>query len=193
MAFLATDLGSTWWQYSLLFLAVAASWAGVPFVGAAAAGAAGVAASQGRLNVAAAIVVIAIAGEVGGLIGYYIGARWGRELVERPGKHQGSREKLLSKGQRAYERWGRIAVFFTPAIVSGTAEMQHTQFAIWNLADSIGFALFTVGGAYGIGRAVTGHHTVKDLTILIVSVGVGLLLLLVVRRHHRKMMAKRTN
>ena len=33
-------LGSTWWQYLLLFLAVAASWAGVPVIGTAALGAA---------------------------------------------------------------------------------------------------------------------------------------------------------
>jgi len=47
--------GSAWWQYLLLFLAVTASWAGVPFIGTAAAGAAAVAASQGRLNLAAVI------------------------------------------------------------------------------------------------------------------------------------------
>ena len=45
-------LGSTWWQYLLLFLAVAASWAGVPFIGTAAA-----AASQDKLNLAAVIVL----------------------------------------------------------------------------------------------------------------------------------------
>ncbi|HYV78115.1 MAG TPA: hypothetical protein VE979_08295, partial [Streptosporangiaceae bacterium] len=52
----AAGLGSTWWQYLLLFLAVAASWAGVPAIGTAALGAAAVAASQGKLNLAAVIV-----------------------------------------------------------------------------------------------------------------------------------------
>ena len=46
---MAAGLGSTWWQYLLLFLGVAASWAGVPVIGTAALGAAAVAASQGRL------------------------------------------------------------------------------------------------------------------------------------------------
>jgi hypothetical protein len=31
-------VGSAWWQYLLLFLAVTASWAGVPFIGTAAVG-----------------------------------------------------------------------------------------------------------------------------------------------------------
>ena len=30
---MAAGLGSTWWQYLLLFIAVVASWAGVPLIG----------------------------------------------------------------------------------------------------------------------------------------------------------------
>src|SRR5690242_17828620 len=70
-------LGSAWWQYLLLFLAVAASWAGVPLIGTAALGAAAVAASQRRLDLPAVIVVSVVAGEAGGLGGYAIGRRWG--------------------------------------------------------------------------------------------------------------------
>jgi hypothetical protein len=102
-----------------------------------------------------------VAGEIGGLAGYQIGLKWGRQLVERPGKHQAYRERMLSNGERAYARWGRLAVFFTPALVSGTAKMPHRQFAVWNLVDSLGFALFTIGGAYGIGKVVTGHHAAR--------------------------------
>ena len=46
----AVDVAGTWWVYLGLFVAVAASWAGVPFIGATALGAAGVAASQGNLD-----------------------------------------------------------------------------------------------------------------------------------------------
>src|SRR5947209_9622626 len=88
-AVLATaGITSVWWQYLLLFVAVTASWAGVPFIGSAAAGAAGVAASQGRLSLVAVIATVTVAGEIGGLIGYAIGIRWGRELLERPGRRQ---------------------------------------------------------------------------------------------------------
>jgi len=132
----AAGVESTWWAYLLLFVAVTASWAGVPFVGSAGAGAAGLAASQGRLDLALVIAIVTLAGEAGGLIGYAIGSRWGRELFERPGKSQERRQKLLDRGERAYGRWGRAAVFFTPAIISGTAKMRHGQFVLWNLLAS---------------------------------------------------------
>jgi membrane protein DedA with SNARE-associated domain len=67
---MTAGLGSAWWQYLLLFLAVAASWAGVPVIGTAGLGAAAVAASQQKLQLAAVIVVVVVAGEVGGLGGY---------------------------------------------------------------------------------------------------------------------------
>lgn len=179
-----------WWQYVVVFIAVAASWAGVPVIGATAAAAAGVAASQGHLGLAVTVVVIAVAGEVGGIGGYHIGFRWGRELVARPGKHQSYRENLLAKGERAYERWGRVAVFFTPAIVSGTARMKYRQFVVWNFVDALGFAFFTIGAAYGVGKLVAGHHALHDIAIIVILVGGGGLLLGIVRRHHRDLVAE---
>jgi membrane-associated protein len=182
----AADLASSWWQYALLFLAVAASWAGVPFIGATALGAAGAAASQGHLDLAAVVIVATLAGEAGGLIGYSIGNRWGRQLLERPGKHQASRQKMVERGEVAYARWGRLAVFFTPAIVSGTAKMKHGQFVFWNLLAAFGFAMSVGSSAYGIGRVVTGHDSLKDVAILVVGLVVGVLVALIfVQRRHR--------
>ena len=99
---MTAGLGGAWWQYLLVFLAVAASWAGVPLIGTAALGAAAVAASQRRLDLAAVIVVSVIAGEAGGLGGYAIGRRWGRRLLERPGRHQARREKVMERGESLY-------------------------------------------------------------------------------------------
>jgi membrane protein DedA with SNARE-associated domain len=182
--------GGPVWQYVVLFLAVAASWAGVPIVGATALGAAGVAASQGDLDLAAVIIVSTAAGEVGGLIGYAIGDRWGRILLERPGKHQQGRERMVERGERAYARWGRVAVFFTPAIVSGTAKMQHGQFVVWNLLASLGFSISVAASAYGLGRLFTGNYSARDIATLIVGllVGVGLTMLYV--RHRRRTKAR---
>ena len=180
------SVSGTWWQYSLLFIAVTASWAGVPIVGAAAAGAAGVAASNGRLSLALVLLITTVAAEIGGLIGYQVGKRWGRELLHHPGKHQAFRLQVLEKGETAYAKWGRIAVFFTPSIVTGTAEMPYGQFVLWNLIDALGFALFTVAGAYGLTRILSGHHAARDVVVLIVGVAVGAVLLILVRRHHQR-------
>jgi membrane protein DedA with SNARE-associated domain len=184
------DLGSTWWQYLLLFLAVAASWAGVPLIGTAALGAAALAASQGRLDLGAVIVVAAIAGEAGGLGGYAIGRRWGRRLLERPGRHHARREKMVERGEKLYARWGWLAVFFTPAIVSGTAKMRPYQFAFWNLLDSLGWAVSVAASAYGVSRLATGHHTGRDIAILVIGLGAGALVAFVAVRRHRRRTAR---
>ncbi len=180
----ATDLSATWWHYLVLFVAVAASWAGVPLIGATVAGAAGIAASQGTLDLAAVIIVATGAGELGGLIGYDIGFRWGRELLDRPGRHQGRRQRLLAEGERAYAKWGGLAVFFTPAIVSGTAKMRHGRFALWNLVASLGFALSVTASAYGVGKLASGHHTAHDLVVLLVGIAAGVSIVTVFARHH---------
>jgi membrane protein DedA with SNARE-associated domain len=182
----------SWWQYLLLFLAVAASWAGVPFIGATALGAAAVAASQGRLNLAVVVAVATLAGEVGGLIGYAVGDRWGQLLLERPGKHQEGRRRVVEKGERAYEKWGRLAVFFTPAVVSGTAKMRHGEFVLWNLIASFAFAVSVAASAYGIGRVVTGNTSLRDIVTLLVGLAMGTLVMMwFVRLHRRRSAAKR--
>ena len=180
--------GSTWWQYLLLFLAVAASWAGVPLIGTAALGAAAVAASQRRLDLAAVIVVSVIAGEAGGLGGYAIGRRWGRRLLERPGRHQARREKMMERGEWLYARWGWLAVFVTPAIVSGTAKMPPYRFALWNLLDALGWTVSVAASAYGVGRLAAGHHTWHDIAILLAA---GALVTVTAVRRHRRRTAQR--
>jgi membrane protein DedA with SNARE-associated domain len=182
----------TWWQYLLLFLAVAASWAGVPFIGATALGAAALAASQGRLNLALVVGVATVAGEVGGLIGYAVGDRWGQFLLERPGKHQEGRRRMVEKGERAYAKWGRLAVFFTPAVVSGAAKMRHGQFVLWNLVASFAFAVSVAASAFGVGRVVTGHVSLHDIVTLLVGLAMGTLVMVwFVRLHRRRSAARR--
>jgi membrane-associated protein len=188
---MVAGLGSTWWQYLLLFLAVAASWAGVPVIGTAGLGAAAVAASQQKLQLPAVIVVAVIAGEVGGLGGYAIGRRWGRRLLERPGRHQAGREKMMERGERLYARWGWLAVFVTPAIVSGTAKMPPYRFALWNLLDSLGWSVSVAASAYGLGRLATGHHTGHDIAILAIGLGAGAIGTVAARRRHRRRAARR--
>jgi membrane protein DedA with SNARE-associated domain len=192
MVLSAVGVGAeTWWQYTLLFFAVAASWAGVPFIGATALGVAAVAASQGRLNLALVLAVATLAGEVGGLIGYAVGDRWGQLLLDRPGKYQEGRKKMVEKGERAYQKWGRLAVFFTPAVVSGTAKMQHGEFVLWNLIASFAFAVSVAASTYGIGRVVTGDASIDDIITLVVGLAMGTVVTVwFVRRRRRRLAAK---
>jgi len=137
------------------------------------------------------LAVAATAGEVGGIGGYAIGRRWGRQLLERPGRHRAGREKLEERGERLYARWGWLAVFVTPAIVSGTAKMSPYRFAVWNLLDSLGWTASVAASAYGIGRLATGHHTWHDVAALVIGLGIGALFAVVAVRRHRRQKARR--
>jgi hypothetical protein len=64
--------------------------------------------------------------------------------------------------------------------------MRHRQFAVWNFVAALGFALFTVAGAYGVGRLVTGHHAAKDIAILVLGLGIGFGLYMLGRHFHRR-------
>ena len=97
---------------------------------------------------------------------------------------------MVERGEHAYARWGRLAVFFTPAIVSGTAKMQHGQFVLWNLLASLGFSVSVAASAYGFGRIFTGHHSLHDIAILLVGLVVGVLVTVLHFLRHRRRAAK---
>jgi membrane protein DedA with SNARE-associated domain len=92
----------------------------------------------------------------------------------------------MDKGEQAYAKWGRLAVFFTPAIISGTGKMKRSQFAVWNLVASLAFTLSVAATAYGVGRVTTGHQSPEDVLVLIGGLAVGGAIVgLFVRRHRR--------
>ena len=97
----------------------------------------------------------------------------------------------MEHGERVYARWGWLAVFFTPAIVSGTAKMPPYRFAFWNLLDSLGWTVSVAASAYGVGRLATGHHGAHDIAILIAGLGAGALGAIVAVRRHRRQTAQR--
>jgi membrane protein DedA with SNARE-associated domain len=98
---------------------------------------------------------------------------------------------MLERGEKLYARWGWLAVFFTPAIVSGTAKMPPYRFALWNLLDSLGWSVSVTASAYGIGRLVTGHHAGRDIAILVIGLGAGALFAIAAVRRHRTRRTRR--
>lgn len=179
------------WVYLVVLAGTAAGYMGVPFVGTAAIGAAAVFASQGELNIAAVLIVAVIGNEIGGLLGYKIGDRWGRPIIEHPGPALEWRKKTLAKGETLYQKWGRLAVFFTPALVSGTLRMKFGQFAFWNFFAGAVFVLSVGPAAYGAGKVASGHHDPVSVGMLVGGVAVGALFVVLGVRHHRRHEARR--
>jgi membrane protein DedA with SNARE-associated domain len=184
--------GPVLWAYLVVLVATAAGYMGIPLVGTAALGAAAVFASQGKLNIAAVFIVAVIGDEIGGLLGYKVGDRWGRRILEHPGPAVEWRKKTLAKGEFVYHKWGRVAVFFTPALVSGALRMDFRQFAFWNFFAGTVFVLAVGPTAYGAGRMSDGHHDVMSIAMLVGGVAVAATCISLMVRHHRRHRARQT-
>jgi membrane-associated protein len=179
------------WVYFGIFALVMLGWAGIPGIGATVLAAATAAASQGDLNIAAVLVVAIIAVEVGGMAGYSVGMRWGRALLSHPGPFLARRQGVLTAGEAMYVKWGRLAVFFTPCMVSGIAKMKYSQFVIWNFLAGAAYVISVGLSVYGAGKVVTGQHDPVSVGSLVVGVAVGVAVFLLGRRYYRRRKARR--
>ena len=151
--------------YVFLYLGVAASWVGIPIVGAGVLAAAGILASEGELNLWLVIVVATVGAWTGGYVGYLIGIRAGDAVSDSPGRWQRQRRQAMTAGERIYRRWGRLAVFVTPTWVSGALRMPRNTFLVWNALAAIASTCIATLGAYGIGAAVLGRLSARRGTI----------------------------
>lgn len=174
------------WQYAVIFVLVAVGWAGVPAIGGAVIAGAAVLASQGSLDIAGVLVAAVLGTEAGGLVGYFVGLRWGRALMSHPGPWLGRRERALTAGEVLYARWGRLAVFFTPCLVSGIVKMKLSQFAVWNFIVGAVYVLSIGPSAYGVSQVASGQYSVSDVGPLIAGVAVAVAAVLLGVRYHRR-------
>ncbi|HTA35523.1 MAG TPA: hypothetical protein VK761_02310, partial [Solirubrobacteraceae bacterium] len=92
--------------YPLLFVLVMAESSGVPIPGETALIAAALLASRGKLQIEWVIVLAAVGAIVGDNIGYLIGRKGGRWLLERPGPFYRQRLGALRTGEPFFERHG---------------------------------------------------------------------------------------
>jgi membrane-associated protein len=167
--------------YPLLFLLVMGESSGVPIPGETGLIAAAVLASQGKLQIELVIPIAAAAAIVGDNIGYLIGRKGGRWLLERPGRFQSQRRQVLVVGEPFFERHGPKAVFFGRFLLglrvwaswlAGATRMPWRSFVFWNAcggicwATAIGLLAYFLGhsagnaiqafGLYGLAAALLG-------------------------------------
>jgi membrane protein DedA with SNARE-associated domain len=180
------------WPYLAVFALMVLSFAGIPAIGAAVVGWASVLASQGTLNFVTVIIVALIGAEVGGLTGYGIGARWGRQLLERPGRYQDRRQRLVAGGEKIFAKWGWLAVFFISTIVCGMLKMRRRQFAVWNFIDAAVYVLAIGPAVYGAGKVASGEHDSGSLGPLVAGVVIGAGCAVLVSRYYRHHRARRS-
>ena len=189
---IAADAG-----YPLIFLIVMMETGlGIPFApGELVTVTGGIAAAEGELALELVILIAATGAIVGDNIGYVIGRRGGRRLLERPGLFYKQRQQVLSIADPFFDRHGPKAVFigrWLPVLrvyaswLAGASKMPWGTFVFWNAVGGVAWAIsMGVLGYFGGSAAVTLIEDLGKYGIILVVLGaVGLFLMY--RRQQRR-------
>jgi len=166
-------------EYAVMFVLVTIMGAGIPGPGDASLIAAGALAGEGKLNIWIVLVTAGVAWMLGSVIGFVIGARGGRPLLDHPGRLEKRRRKLLAKGDRAFGRYTFVASETLPAFVSGIFHVRFWLFLLGASTAGIFWIGIYVGVSYFLGAEIAklvGKIGTKALIGVIVLVVVGLLI-----------------
>jgi membrane-associated protein len=145
---------------------------GIPSPGETALVLAAVLASQGKLSIWLVIPIAILSAIVGDNLGYLLGRRLGRDVLEAPGPFHQRRVSVIAAGDRFFAKHGPKAVFigrwialvrFAVAWLAGINEMRFSLFFVYNAAGAITWAL-----AYGLLGYIGGKaaaHVLEQLGI----------------------------
>ena len=174
----------------LLVFAEAAVLLGFVFPGETAAILGGVLASKGGVDLAGMVTVVVVCAIVGDSVGYAVGERWGRQLLQLGPLRK--RQKGLDAALNQLNRRGPVAVFvarfsaFLRAVVPGLAGMSSMHYRVFLAANALG------GLCWGVLYVLLGYFVgqrVEKATGIASDVVLGLIVLvivvLIVRRWRR--------
>lgn len=142
-------------------------------------GFAGFLAYQGRLNLALVIVLGTLAELAGSYVGYLIGRRGGRPLVERLGRYVLLTNADLDRAERWFSGRGEFAIAVGRAlpllrsftsIVAGIAEMPLLRFGVFSLLGTLAYVATISSVGYGLGSA--WHQVAHDFSLAGIVVAV---------------------
>jgi membrane protein DedA with SNARE-associated domain len=154
---------------------------GVPSPGETALVLAAVLASQGKLQIWLVIVIAVASAILGDNAGYWLGRRFGRDVLESSGPFRRRRVAVIAAGDRFFERHGPKAVFlarwialirFAAAWLAGINEMRFSQFFVWNALGGV-----TWGVSYGLVGYFAGSAAADAITSFGIYAFIGLAVL----------------
>lgn len=161
----------------ILFALVALMGAGVPGPGDASLIGAGTLAGEGHLSVWVVLGVGLAAWMVGSLIGFWIGNRKGRRLLDHPGRLEEKRRRLLARGDDAFAKHNLLATIVLPAFVSGIFHVRFYVFVAGAFIAGVGWVGMYVLLSYFLGAEIAhriGNAGTKGVIGVVVIVVVGL-------------------
>ena len=156
---------------------------GVPSPGETALVLAAVLASQGKLNIWLVILIGIASAILGDNVGYALGRRLGRDVLEAPGPFHHRRVTVIHAGDRFFARHGAKTVFigrwlalirFATAWLAGINGMRFRTFFMWNA-----FGAVTWGLTYGLLGYFGGNAVIHVLENVGIGAAIALALLIV--------------
>lgn len=125
---------------------------------------AGIVAANGHANIGVLIAGIVVAAIVGDNVGYTIGKRAGRPLLERRDGRVLNQHNL-GRARAFYDRWGSITIVlarvvplvrtFAP-LIAGCLEMRYRTFLLWNIVGGVLWGVGVTGAGYLLGEVAEG-------------------------------------
>jgi membrane-associated protein len=188
-----------WEAYSLvgaLVFAEASILIGFFFPGETAVILGGVTASRGHTNIVILIVVVVLCAIVGDSVGYLVGDKFGRRLLQT--RLLRKRRRLLDAVFKQLNRRGAAAVFlsrftaFLRAAVPGLAGISRMPYHIFLPANAAGGLLWGTGFCllgYALGNAYTKVEHASGIAsdVLLGLIAVAIIVLVIRRRRREKM------
>jgi membrane-associated protein len=154
----------------------------------------GVAASRGHVNIVTLIVLVVVCAICGDSVGYLVGRRWGRQLLDL--KVLRSRQHLLAGALDQLNRRGAVAVIvgrftaFLRAVVPGLAGMSAMPYRVFLPANAVGAILWGTAFCllgYFVGHAYTRvEHVSAIASDVVLGLIVVVIVLLFIRRRLRE-------
>ncbi|HEX5743827.1 MAG TPA: DedA family protein [Candidatus Saccharimonadales bacterium] len=164
---------------------------------------AGVFAAQGKLSLAAVIIVVALAAIAGDNTGYHIGRRYGRRLFSKPDSIV-FRQEYVHKAEHFFERFGTktmLFAHFVPIVrtfappVAGVANMDRKKFILFDAIGDIFWAVSVTLIGYWFGSKIPNidHYILLAVAAaMLITLGPSIYHLLeAVRRQRRERRKKR--
>jgi membrane protein DedA with SNARE-associated domain len=149
---------------------------GVPVPGETALIAAGIVAHDGRLQIQLVILIAAVGAITGDNLGYLVGRKGGRSLLETDGPLLRHRKAILTRGEPFFARHGAKAVFLgrwvtglriAAAWLAGINRMHWLTFFFWNALGGIAWATSVGLAAYYLGHLA--EKIIKDAGLIAVA------------------------
>ena len=184
-----------------LFVFIAIETMGVPLPGETALIAMAILASRGHLSIELVIVAAAAGAILGDNVGFFIGRRYGRRLLEWDGgPFPEHRRKLLARAEPFFERHGPKAVFLgrwiaglrvTAAWLAGSARMAWPTFTFYNALGGICWAVSVGLLAYYFGHTAETIIKTAGLAGLGAAALLGVVLYAVAKLRGRRVKSSR--